>query len=207
MYKSCVNASWLSKLESQYSQKHFNSKALTLSPMAVSGEKLYLYMMTMTADSQFFLIEGSRCHKLNPQPWNRYFSWNRRFYVKIPLGCLRDTQSLLYGKLQYHNIAEWFQLNQKRTVNVGAKYFLPPKLVFSHHGLALRTTGGGTLKILVTYRLQGRLLRKLLSVIHDVCCYELKALTRPGPVLGVQPDLNQKCISDVYPRRGTSKCT
>ena len=135
------------------------------------------------------------------------FPGTEDFMLKIPLGCLRDTQSLLYGKLQYHNIAEWFQLNQKRTVNVSAKYFLPPKLVFSHHGLALRTTGGGTLKILVTYRLQGRLLRKLLSVIHDVCCYELKALTRPGPDLGVQPDLNQKCISDVYPRRGTSKCT
>ena len=46
--------------------------------MAVSGEKLYLYMMTMTAESQFFLIEGSKCHKLNPQPWNRYFSWKSK---------------------------------------------------------------------------------------------------------------------------------
>jgi hypothetical protein len=47
---------------------------ITLSPKAVSGEKLYLYMMTRTEDNQFFLMVGSKCHKLNPQPWNKYFS-------------------------------------------------------------------------------------------------------------------------------------
>ena len=29
---------------------------------------------TMTELSQFFLIVGSKCQRLNPQPWNKYFS-------------------------------------------------------------------------------------------------------------------------------------